>query len=110
MQNRGKLNEEIKEKIVERLIAHLRPHLITLFGSYAEGKATEDSDIDLLVITEVSLSPEERYRLSREFFADLPCSVHLITMDPQEFAETRDVIGGIAYPANKYGVILYEKS
>lgn len=28
----------------------------------------------------------------------------------QEFEETRDVIGGIAYPASKYGRVIYEKS
>jgi hypothetical protein len=26
----------------------------------------------------------------------------------EEFKETRDVIGGLAYPAHKYGVVLYE--
>jgi predicted nucleotidyltransferase len=29
---------------------HFRPHRIILFGSYAYGKPTQDSDVDLLVV------------------------------------------------------------
>jgi len=29
-------------------------------------------------------------------------------MGEEEFEETREVIGGLAYPAQKYGVVLYE--
>ncbi len=31
-------------------------------------------------------------------------------MSEEEFEETKDVIGGLAYPANKYGLVLHEKS
>ncbi len=39
----------IKDEIVERLIP-LKPNKIILFGSYASGKANEDSDIDLFLL------------------------------------------------------------
>ncbi len=41
--------EKIKAEIVERL-KPLNPEKIILFGSYAYGNPTEDSDIDLYVI------------------------------------------------------------
>jgi hypothetical protein len=31
-------------------------------------------------------------------------------MGEREFEETQNVIGGLAYPAHKYGVVLYENS
>ena len=31
-------------------------------------------------------------------------------MGEEEFEETKNVIGGLAYPANKYGTILYENA
>lgn len=37
------------EHFVRELVASFRPVRVTLFGSYSEGKATEDSDVDLLV-------------------------------------------------------------
>lgn len=37
---------------VKRLAAALKPEKIILFGSYAYGKPTPDSDVDLLIIRE----------------------------------------------------------
>jgi predicted nucleotidyltransferase len=39
-----------QKEIVKRL-APLRPERIILFGSYAQGTATDDSDLDLYVVT-----------------------------------------------------------
>lgn len=36
--------------IRERIVQHLRPEKIILFGSHASGKATKGSDIDLLIV------------------------------------------------------------
>ena len=41
--------EEVKKEIVERL-KPLNPDKIILFGSYAYGTPTEDSDIDLFLV------------------------------------------------------------
>jgi hypothetical protein len=46
---------------------------------------------------------EERRRL-RAALREFPHSVDVWVMDEKEFDETKNVIGGIAYPANKYGV------
>lgn len=35
---------------VERVVAQFRPQRVILFGSYAYGRPTEDSDVDLLVV------------------------------------------------------------
>lgn len=44
--------EKLKSEIVERL-KPLDPEKIILFGSYANGSATEDSDIDLFLIKDI---------------------------------------------------------
>jgi uncharacterized protein len=36
--------------------------------------------------------------------------VDVLVMAPARFEETKEVIGGIAYPANKYGKVIYEAS
>jgi len=41
--------EKIKDEIIERLMP-LRPNKIILFGSYAYGNVTEDSDIDFFLL------------------------------------------------------------
>ena len=49
--------EELKKDIVNSLMP-LKPDKIILFGSYAYGKPTEDSDIDLYVVTNDDFIPQ----------------------------------------------------
>ena len=102
------LDESLIPKIVERVLGVAQPEKIILFGSAATGKMTRDSDIDLLVIER---SPdntrEESVRLYKALGGiGIPCDV--IVMSAERFEETKDVIGGIAYPANKYGRVIHE--
>lgn len=45
-----KLNDYIKNEIITKIRNNLKIKDIILFGSYANNKATEESDIDLVVI------------------------------------------------------------
>lgn len=96
--------------MVEKIRREYQPKKIILFGSYAYGKPTDDSDVDLLVVTTRTFSPEETYKIRREFLREFSITVQLFCVRDEEFVETKDVIGGITYPASKYGKILYEKS
>jgi predicted nucleotidyltransferase len=104
------ITDELLRDIAERIVDALAPEQVILFGSYAEGRATADSDLDLLVVTERSLSREEQLTQVQDLFRDMLLPVQVITISQQTFEETRDVVGGIAYPASKYGRIIYEKS
>ena len=103
-----KLPEELETRIRDAL-EPLHPEKVILFGSYAEKRATSESDVDLLVVTGRPVSRKERQARIRGLFRDVPLPVQVITISRQEFEETRDVIGGIAYPAAKYGSVIYEK-
>ena len=59
-----RLSEELRDRISEAL-RPLDPEKVILFGSYAWGQPTEDSDIDLYVVTQDDFMPatyEERIR------------------------------------------------
>jgi predicted nucleotidyltransferase len=103
------LNEDIIDSMVQRLVQSLQPETIILFGSYATDSAGDESDIDILAVTDRRYSPAEQFALRRTLFPNPPLPVQLILMEKREFAETRGVIGGIAYPAAKYGKVVYEK-
>ena len=104
------LTEGLLREIRKRIVDAFSPERAILFGSYAERRATDDSDLDLLVVTKRSLSRKERLARMQDLFRDIPLPVQVITISRQEFEETRDVIGGIAYPAAKYGRVIYEES
>jgi uncharacterized protein len=38
------------QKVVEQIVEQFHPNKVILFGSYAYGEPTEDSDVDLMVI------------------------------------------------------------
>ncbi len=101
--------KEIILTLVERTVREYQPEKVILFGSYAYGEPTRDSDIDFLVVAEGRLSAGEAYGMRRDFYKDYSVSVQLVCMSREEFEETRDIVGGIAYPAAKYGETLYEK-
>ena len=44
------ITEEQIQAVVQRIVAGYAPDRIILFGSYAYGTPTEDSDLDLLVV------------------------------------------------------------
>jgi predicted nucleotidyltransferase len=104
------LTEELLGEITKRIVDAFAPQRVILFGSHAEKRATADSDLDLLVVTERPVNCKERLVQTQDLFREMPLPVQVITISRQEFEETRDVIGGIAYPAAKYGRVIYEKS
>jgi len=59
-----RLSDELRDRISEAL-RPLDPEKVILFGSYAWGQPTEDSDLDLYVVTQDDTMPatyEERMR------------------------------------------------
>jgi predicted nucleotidyltransferase len=96
------------EEIVRRILAAAAPDKIILFGSAATGQMTRDSDIDLLIVEpDPGDQRKESVRL-REMLRGLGYPFDVIVISTNWFEESKYVIGGIAYPANKYGRLIYE--
>jgi len=99
---------DLLKKVVDRILTVAKPERIILFGSGATGLMTRDSDLDLLVIERDFKNQREESTRLREALGDLGIPVDVFTMTPERFEETKGVIGGLAYPANKYGKVIYE--
>jgi predicted nucleotidyltransferase len=100
--------DQLLEEIVRRLTEAARPSRVIVFGSVAAGTPTDDSDIDLLVVVDqVADERVESVRLRRAL-RGVGMPVDVIVMRSDRFQATKDFIGGIAYPANKYGRVIYE--
>ncbi len=52
---RQRIPQEAIDEMVHRIVEHVHPQLIMLFGSYAYGQPRPESDLDLLVIMDTSL-------------------------------------------------------
>ena len=102
------IDEALIEEIVRRILSVTRPDKIILFGSAATGGMTRDSDIDLLIVEPEIESRTEEYRLVREAIGSIEYPVDVLFITTEWFEDSKNVIGGIAYPANKYGKVIYE--
>jgi predicted nucleotidyltransferase len=102
------VQEETLQQIINKIVELANPDRVILFGSAATGEMTADSDLDLLVVeSRVSNTRRESIRL-RAALEDVPFPIDVIVMSRQRFDDTKNVVGGIAYPAHKYGRVLYE--
>ena len=98
------------EEYVNRIGQQFGAERVILFGSYATGTQSVDSDIDLLVVADTALSPTERYCAVRRILADVPCSFDIVVRTPEEYARWRSTVNNIVYFADKYGKVLYERT
>ena len=101
------VDETLVAEIVHRVLAVAQPDRIILFGSTATGHMTKDSDIDLLVVEPSPANTRERSVEIRDAVGNIGYPVDIIVMRTERFELTKRVIGGIAYPANKYGRVIY---
>ena len=102
------LPEQVIRTIVTQILSVAEPVQIVLFGSAATDTMTSDSDIDLLILKKPDPNSRTESIRIRRALRDLPFPVDVIVMDPERFRETQHIIGTLAYPAHKYGRILYE--
>lgn len=102
------IDDSLTREIVQRVLNVSKPHRIILFGSAATGLMTRDSDIDLLVVERSpSDSREERVRIG-DSLRGLGYPFDVFVIATERFEESKNIFGGIAYPAHKYGRVIYE--
>lgn len=80
-ERRSKLLKKSEFRAIYQKLNSIRfPFIALIFGSFAKGKATRGSDIDLMAISEKSRAHEIEDRLSL-----LPLKIHLIPFTYEEF-------------------------
>jgi len=96
------------EELGRRIGRDFHAQRVVLFGSYAGGTPSADSDVDLLVVAHTGLPPRKRYGAVRRLLADVPAAFDIIVNTPEEYARSRTVVNTIVYIAEKTGRVLYE--
>ncbi|GAB4456339.1 MAG: nucleotidyltransferase domain-containing protein [Anaerolineales bacterium] len=69
---------------IKRIVTALKPEKIILFGSYAYGNPTPDSDVDLLVVLKTRKPRKERVVAVSLLLYPRPFPVDLIVKTPGE--------------------------
>ena len=62
--------KEVVNRIVEKIKMQYQPEKIILFGSYAWGNPTKDSDIDLLIVKKTNQKHRQRMLTVRKIVSE----------------------------------------
>ena len=94
---------------IKSIISEINPLKIILFGSYAYGTPTPDSDVDLLVVMETALPPTERYLEVSRLLRPRPFPVDILVKTPDEIQAALDTGDFLIQEILDQGYILYER-
>ena len=104
------ISEATIREAVQLLKRAANPVKIILFGSYATGKADENSDLDFLVVEkELKARRMEMVRL-RRILSPLRIPIDIIVVSERVFNDWADTPGTVIYEAALEGRVLYETS
>ena len=101
------IDKQTAREIVRRILSIAQPDKIILFGSAATGEMNRDSDIDLLIVEPEIIDRRAEYVRIIKVLRDIRYPFDVLFITTQWFEESKEVVGG-AYPANKYGKVIYE--
>ncbi|MBF0135351.1 MAG: nucleotidyltransferase domain-containing protein [Magnetococcus sp. DMHC-1] len=104
------VSEQSLAEAVQRLVEVAKPVKVILFGSYATGKATEDSDLDFMVIGPSMENTLHSRVLFRDAVGDVGVGVDIIVCTEEDARRRSQVPGTIVYWAFKEGRVMYESS
>jgi predicted nucleotidyltransferase len=99
---------KVIEQVVQRLVAAGGVRKIILFGSYARGDATEDSDLDFIVVEDHLESKIKEMARLNSVIDYIGIGVDILIYTPEELADLGDIPGTAVYWALKEGKVLYE--
>ena len=102
------IDELLAQEIVRRILSVCQPDKIILFGSAAAGTMTKDSDIDLLIVDSDPHDRRQTYLRIRNTLRGMGHPFDIVFIATQWFEQSKNVIGGIANPAERHGKVIYE--
>jgi uncharacterized protein len=104
------LSQEQIETVTRKIVDGYKPKKIIIFGSYANGDPTEDSDLDLLIIKQTSTPFHQRAREVRKLLSDSLFSLDLLVYTPLEYDTYKDQRYSFLNKILREGRICYESN
>ncbi len=101
--------QRVLDRIVEEAKKLGRLEAVILFGSWAAGRAAEDSDVDVLVVAEVDSRLKTAGRLMASVY-DIDVAVDVVVYRPEEWRRRKQLVGMLPYTAARDGVLWYGRA
>jgi len=103
--------DQLIARLAERIGREYKPQKVILFGSYARGRPTEDSDIDFFIIKDTDARRVDRFVEVKQLIYDpqLRIPVSPLVYTPQELEERLDMGDNFVKEIMSQGKVLYEE-
>ena len=101
------IDEKKIDAIKNKIVNTVSPETIILFGSYAKGEPTEESDLDIVVIWDSDFNPHKRNLFLSRLFPGRDFSLDIFAFTKGEAEKLKNVKGTILYEAFHYGKVIY---
>jgi uncharacterized protein len=105
--NMGKYEAKIPE-IKEKIVREINPEKIILFGSYAWGEPTEDSDVDFLIIKKSDEPRRSRQISLRQKLFGSGVPMDLLIYTPEELEKRMSIRDVFIRKILRDGKLIYE--
>ena len=103
------ITQQQLDHIVTRILKLYQPEKIILFGSYADGTAAENSDLDLFLVKDTIESPVERSAMIRNALRDFLQPMDILVYTPEEVEKDKDRKFSFVHEVLKSGKVLYAR-
>jgi predicted nucleotidyltransferase len=105
------VTDDLLREIVQRIVAAFDPETVILFGSRAYGEPAEDSDVDLLVVTDAlkTRSVFERHRAVSDLFPNRRFALDVLVRTPAELDQLVKQGPAFFKEIVTQGKVLYER-
>ena len=96
------VTQEQLDRIVQVIKRVSNPQALYLFGSYASGTATTDSDLDIAVVkTDINDQYQDAFHIRKELFGS-GVAMDLLFIDEKNYDKRHSIIGTVQFEiANK---------
>jgi hypothetical protein len=102
---------QLPKGLLDRIVAHLNPQKVILFGSRATGNVHQDSDWDFLVIVDDDISPERiGWQSMYEARRGIRSPIDLIPCRASTFRDRAHIAGSLPWTAATKGTVVYERA
>ena len=96
-------------RMTNRIAKRFKPDKIVLFGSHARGTAGLDSDVDLLVVMQLTSTRRHQATAIDKSLMGIKMPVDVIVVTPEDVERCKDQVGSIIRPAMREGKVVYER-
>ena len=97
------------QSVVDDIVREIKPRKVILFGSYARGEATPDSDLDVFVVASLRGTASQRIRRVRNAITKNGFGLDVVVRSPKQVKKSLAGRDWFVQEVFEQGKVLYER-